>query len=181
LVPAIVRLQGILRTDYFSGEEKANGPGRGNETAHLTVDSASDALNRSRKHGSKGKVNDGNVKDATLVSHFVFISRSTPAILHRCDASLMHRGVSMKPITLRSVPPRVAKAIRREAARKGQSINKTVISLLEGRPTVKEKKQGRKILHRELDSLAGSWSKKEAAEFDKTLAAQRTIDPDLWK
>jgi hypothetical protein len=29
--------------------------------------------------------------------------------------------------------------------------------------------------------LAGSWSKKEAAEFDKALAAQRTIDPELWK
>jgi hypothetical protein len=93
----------------------------------------------------------------------------------------MHGGVSMKAITLRSVPPRVAKAIRREAARKGQSINKTVISLLEGRTTVKEKKKGRKILHRELDILAGSWSKKEAAEFDRALAMQRTIDPDLWK
>ncbi len=87
----------------------------------------------------------------------------------------------MKAITLRSVPPRVAQAIRREAARKGQSINKTVISLLESRAAVKEKKPGRKILHRELDILAGSWSKKEAAEFDKALAAQRTIDPDLWK
>ncbi len=45
----------------------------------------------------------------------------------------------MKAITLRSVPPRVAKAIRREAAGKGLSINKTVISLLEGRATVKER------------------------------------------
>ncbi len=87
----------------------------------------------------------------------------------------------MKAITLRSVPPRVAKAIRREAAKKGQSINKAVISLLEARTGVKEKKKGRKIIHQELDALAGSWSKKEAAEFDRALAAQRTIDPDLWK
>lgn len=87
----------------------------------------------------------------------------------------------MKAITLRSVPPRVAKAIRKEAAAKGLSINKTVISLLEGRTAVKERKQGRKTLHRELDRLAGSWSKKEAADFDKALAVQRTIDPDLWK
>lgn len=87
----------------------------------------------------------------------------------------------MKAITLRRVPPRVAKAIRREAARKGQSINKAVISLLDGRTTAKEKKKGRKVLHRELDILAGSWSKKEAAEFDKALGAQRTINPDLWK
>jgi hypothetical protein len=26
-----------------------------------------------------------------------------------------------------------------------------------------------------------SWTKKEAAEFNKALAAQRTIDPELWK
>ena len=87
----------------------------------------------------------------------------------------------MKAITVRGVPPCLAKAIRREAAGKGLSINKTVISLLEGRTAVKERKQGRKTLHRELDRLAGSWSKKEAADFDKALAVQRTIDPDLWK
>jgi phosphopantetheinyl transferase (holo-ACP synthase) len=47
--------------------------------------------------------------------------------------------------------------------------------------TVKEEKKGTEALHREIDILAGSWSKKEAAEFDKALALQRSIDPDLWK
>jgi hypothetical protein len=111
----------------------------------------------------------------------VFLLCLIPAILHHYDALLMHGVISMKAITLRSVPPRVAKAIRKEAAAKGLSINKTVISLLEGRTTAKERKKGRKTLHRELDSLAGSWSEKEAADFDKALAVQRTIDPDLWK
>jgi hypothetical protein len=29
--------------------------------------------------------------------------------------------------------------------------------------------------------LFGTWSKKEADEFDASLAHQRTIDPELWE
>jgi hypothetical protein len=85
----------------------------------------------------------------------------------------------MKAVTLRKLPAKLAKAIRQEANRKGTSINKAVISLLENRPTGRSK--NRSAVHDDLDSLAGSWSKKEAADFDKALAAQRTIDPELWK
>jgi hypothetical protein len=86
---------------------------------------------------------------------------------------------SMKAVTLRKLPAKLAKAIRQEANRKGTSINKAVISLLENRPTGRSK--NRSAVHDDLDTLAGSWSKKEAADFDKALAAQRTIDPELWK
>jgi hypothetical protein len=86
----------------------------------------------------------------------------------------------MKAITLRNLPPDLAKAVHREAERKRTSINKAVISLLEGKADI-QKKKGGKPHHQELDALAGSWSKKEAEEFDKALAAQRPIDPDLWK
>ena len=87
----------------------------------------------------------------------------------------------MKAITLRNLPPDLAKAVHREAERKRTSINKAVISLLENKADIQKKKKGRKPHHQELDALAGSWSKKEAEEFDKALAAQRPIDPDLWK
>jgi len=87
----------------------------------------------------------------------------------------------MKAVTLRGLPPDIADAIRKEANRKGMSLNKAVISLLANRMGVREKKKSRQTRHHELDDLAGSWSKKEAAEFDKSLAAQRTIDLDLWK
>ena len=86
----------------------------------------------------------------------------------------------MKAITLRNLPPDLAKAVRREAERKRTSINKAVIGL-ESKADIQKKKKGRKPHHQELDALAGSWSKKEAAEFDKALAGQRPIDPDLWK
>jgi hypothetical protein len=87
----------------------------------------------------------------------------------------------MKPITLRNLPPELSKSVRREAERKRISMNKAVISLLEGKTAAKEKKTGRKARHPDLDALAGSWSKKEAVEFDKALAAQRQVDPELWK
>ena len=87
----------------------------------------------------------------------------------------------MKAITLRNLPPELAKAVRREAERKRTSVNKAVISLLESKAVVRKKKRAGKVNHQELDALAGSWTKNEAAEFDKALAAQRSIDPELWK
>ena len=99
-------------------------------------------------------------------------------MLHRA-AILLHKEF-MKAVTLRGLPPNVAEAIRKEANRKGMSLNKAVISLLENRVGAREKKI-RQTRHHDLDDLAGSWSKQEAAEFDKSLADQRTIDPDLWK
>jgi hypothetical protein len=86
----------------------------------------------------------------------------------------------MKAVILKKLPAKLAKAIRQEANRKGTSLNKAVISLLENRATGGRSKN-RLVVHYDLDSLAGSWSKKEAADFDKALAAQRTIDPELWK
>jgi hypothetical protein len=87
----------------------------------------------------------------------------------------------MKPITLRNLPPELSKSVRREAERKRISMNKAVISLLEEKTAAKEKKKGRKARQTDLDALAGSWTKKEAVEFEKALAAQRQVDPELWK
>ncbi len=146
----------------------------------FALDPAGDALDQSRKPGSKGKVNDVHVKDAALIGLLCLsITLNTFYISSLWCILSAQRGVSMKAITLRSLPPHLAKAIRKEAARKGLSINKTVIILLEGRTAIREGKKGRCRASRELDILAGSWSKKEAAEFDKAPAAQRTIDPDL--
>ncbi len=86
----------------------------------------------------------------------------------------------MKAITLRNLPPELARVIRRKASEKGTSLNRVVISLLEERVGIRGKKKERP-LHHDLDALAGSWTEEEASAFEKTLARQRTIDPDLWK
>ena len=87
----------------------------------------------------------------------------------------------MKAITLRNLPPELAKTIRQKAGEQGTSINKAVINLLEEGTGIRDKRNGKKSLHHDLDSLAGSWTREEAEEFDKSLASQRTIDPDLWR
>ena len=85
----------------------------------------------------------------------------------------------MKAITLRNIPPQLAREIRRKAEEKGESLNKIVIGLLEERLGLGRKKQAPR--YHDLDFLAGSWTKEEAEAFDEALAAQRTIEPDLWK
>ena len=87
----------------------------------------------------------------------------------------------MKAITLRNLPAELEKAVRKEAERRRTSMNKAIISLLERKAEGDKKKNARTLKNDDLDALAGSWSKKEAAEFDKALASQRTIDPELWK
>ena len=86
----------------------------------------------------------------------------------------------MKAITLRDVPPELARLIRRKADQDKSSLNKTVVRLLE-ECTGLQRKKGGKSLHDDLDSLAGAWTEKEAREFEQTLKKQRALDPDLWK
>jgi hypothetical protein len=85
----------------------------------------------------------------------------------------------MKTITVRNIPPEVAKLIRDRARRKRLSANRAVLDLLlerAGSQTVRPEQ-----LHHDLDELAGAWSRREATEFEKELSAQRTMDGRLWQ
>jgi plasmid stability protein len=83
----------------------------------------------------------------------------------------------MKAITLRNIPPEVARKIRQRAARRRTSVNKAVLSLLEERLGTAEHKVE---FYHDLDALAGSWSREEAEAFDRILESQRGIDPEIW-
>ncbi len=85
----------------------------------------------------------------------------------------------MKAVTLRGIPPEVERVIRRKADESGASVNRVVIDLLE--EAVGAGKRRKKILHHDLDALAGAWSREEAARFARALAAERKIDPGLWE
>ena len=84
-----------------------------------------------------------------------------------------------KAITVRGVPPDVARVIRRKADETGESINRVVIRLLEEGAGVGKKRKA--LLHHDLDRLIGVWSREEAKAFNRELAGQRKIDPELWK
>ena len=84
----------------------------------------------------------------------------------------------LKPITIRGVPPALERVLARAASESGDSLNRVVISLLEEAAGLRRK---RRVLHHDLDALAGAWTAKEAAAFDRDIAEGRRIEPELWK
>jgi len=87
----------------------------------------------------------------------------------------------MNQITIRGIPSDIEKAIRNESKRKGLSLNKVIISLLEKTVSIQKKRVAKKVSYHDLDHLSGVWSKAEAEEFEKNLRDQRQIDEDVWK
>jgi len=74
-------------------------------------------------------------------------------------------------ITVRNLPPKVAKAIREKARKERLSINKAVIKLLE--QATGATRGTRKVVHHDLDRFFRTWSKEEADAFDRVLKEQR--------
>ena len=87
----------------------------------------------------------------------------------------------MKQITIRGIPGEVEKVGKKEAERKGMSLNKAFISLLEKAAGIKKEAKKKKSLYHDLDHLCGIWTKEEAKAFERNLELQREIDEDLWK
>ncbi|MFL6262658.1 MAG: FitA-like ribbon-helix-helix domain-containing protein [Thermoanaerobaculia bacterium] len=72
-----------------------------------------------------------------------------------------------KQLTIRGVPDEVARRLERLSQARGQSINTTVLQILEAAVGVDER---RKRLAR-----YATWSYEDRAEFDEALALQRAI------
>jgi hypothetical protein len=83
----------------------------------------------------------------------------------------------LNPITLRNVPPEVARAIEGKARRERLSLNKAVVRLLE---EAIAPNGGKEATHHDLDRFFGAWTKKEARAFDRSIKEQRRIDPEMW-
>ncbi len=83
----------------------------------------------------------------------------------------------MSYLTVRNVPAELSDALVREKARRGLSLNATVIALLAGALGVERPLSGRNDLAR----LAGTWTDEEAAEFEKAMEVFDVIDEDMWR
>jgi hypothetical protein len=80
-------------------------------------------------------------------------------------------------LTVRGVPPALARALESERRRRGTSLNQTIIDLLAralGLKTGQARSNG-------LGSLAGTWSAEEQARFEETIAFTEQIDEELWR
>jgi plasmid stability protein len=83
--------------------------------------------------------------------------------------------LTIKALTIRNLPPRLAEALEREKRRKGKSLNQTVIDLLgQGLGAEGERSNG-------LGRLAGGWSEDEFREFERATAQFEEIDEELWR
>ena len=83
----------------------------------------------------------------------------------------------MKHLTIRNLPPGLAKAMEREKRRRGQSLNQTVLDLLAqglGLDADGTRSNG-------LARLAGTWSAQEHRDFEAAIAATEQIDEELWR
>ena len=83
----------------------------------------------------------------------------------------------MKTMTIRGVPPDVAAALEAEKRRRGLSLNRTVLSLVQEALGVSRRRRRGNGLRQ----LSGSWSEDEFRHFETHVAAFGDIDRDLWK
>ncbi|MES2200289.1 MAG: antitoxin [Chlamydiota bacterium] len=78
---------------------------------------------------------------------------------------------------LRGVPSEVMVLLKKEAQRLRTSVNALVLKMIEhGVGFTNEKK-----VYRDLDHLAGSWSKAEEKMFTENTQSFEQIDNELWK
>ncbi len=93
--------------------------------------------------------------------------------------SIRSRAAGDRPITLRKLPPAVARAVRERAEADGVSLNKAVIRLLEEALGLARRKRPR--INHDFDEFIGVWSEEEAQEMLRLLREQRQVEPDMWK
>lgn len=85
----------------------------------------------------------------------------------------------MATTTIRGIDDNTLKAIKEKAKQEGVSANTAMVKLIkEGLGITK---RPRTVIHTDLDHLAGTWNKKDSAEFQKRIEDFEKIDKDLWK
>ena len=77
-----------------------------------------------------------------------------------------------KQITIRNPSPDLARRIKAIAEAEGESMNTTILRLL-------ERAVGLDARRERLERYA-TWTEDDLAEFEETLDAQRQVDPEMW-
>ncbi len=85
--------------------------------------------------------------------------------------------MSASNFNLRGISPELMMQLKREAKRLHISINTLVLKMIErGLGFTREK-----LVHHDLDHLAGSWSADDEKQFKENTQSFEQIDKELWK
>jgi len=87
----------------------------------------------------------------------------------------------MTQLTVRGVDSRVHRFLVQEAERRGQSVNRYVLTLLQEVAGMRNSDPQTPMIYHDLDHLAGTWTAQDFEEFAQQLATQRSIDEELWR
>jgi hypothetical protein len=83
----------------------------------------------------------------------------------------------MRHLSIRHVPPELARALDEEKRRRGTSLNQVVLDLLSqavGLGKARRRSNG-------LGRYSGTWTQEEFEEFEKAIADLEQIDEELWR
>ena len=86
----------------------------------------------------------------------------------------------MANLSLRGIDEKVATRLKSEARRRGLSVNALVLQLIRQGIGLKSPETQR-VVHHDLDSLAGTWDEKETATFLEAVSDFEQIDKSLWQ
>ncbi len=87
-----------------------------------------------------------------------------------------HERFMMKTLTIRNIDDDLGKFLKKKAEESGTSLNSCIINIL-------KEKMGLLFSNKynDLDSLAGTWNKKDYDEFNENIASFDQIDEEMWK
>ena len=86
----------------------------------------------------------------------------------------------MTNLSVRGVDERSLRRLKRDAKRRGISVNRLIADMLNAESGVVAG-PAKLIVHDDLDQLAGTWGKPEAREFERVTASFAQIDEGLWR
>lgn len=86
----------------------------------------------------------------------------------------------MATMSIRGIDRKAVDRLKRQARSEGSSLNKLAVRLLQGEAP---KLRGAAALqtYEDLDALAGTWTSRQAYQFEHGIAAFSEIDSALWK
>jgi hypothetical protein len=88
-------------------------------------------------------------------------------------SKICYHAVMVKQLTVRGVSDELGRRLESISREKGKSVNRLILEILEGAVSMNERRERLKRY--------ATWTQQDLHEFEEALAAQRTIDDDLWR